>query len=147
MSNAWDANKEQLRRSTRKLESISPPTCRMNTTYFSHGLGGCFPWFIATKGWACCNPFGWSSLGCAKGHRRTNTGDSLEKLFLCQQDAACSQGMPLIRERGQHPSALCSKINNDRQETKKQTLHLVLNPLKGEGKVARVGFNNYTLLA
>lgn len=66
MFNAWGADKEQLRRSTRKLESISPPTCRMNTTYFSHGLGGCLPRFIGIKGWACCNPFGWSCLGCAR---------------------------------------------------------------------------------
>lgn len=93
MSNAWDANKEQLRRNTRKLESISPPTCRMNTTYFSHSLSGCLPWFIGTKGRACCNSFGWSSLECARGHRRTNTGNSLAKLFLCQLDAVCSQGI------------------------------------------------------
>lgn len=77
----------------------------------------------------------------------TNIAHSLAKLFLCQLDASCSQGMPLIREKGQHPSASCSKINTDRQETKKKTLHLVLNPLEGEGEVPKVGFTQLHTLS
>lgn len=47
-----------------------------------------------------------------------------------------------MRERGQHPSASRSKNNTNRQEARKQTLHLVLNSLEGENQVARVEFSH-----